>query len=92
MNELLTELKELNRSKNEIEEKLKKVKEELESAYLTEEGYKDDTITINYTKPSRSLSIDLAALEKKEPDLYSDLLNDYQKVTERKGSYRYSFK
>lgn len=92
MEELIKKLKELNDNKIKLDDEIKKIKEELESAYLTEEGYKNDYVSVTYSKPSKSVSIDLKELEKKEPDLYSDLLNDYQKVTERKGSYRYSFK
>lgn len=92
MKELLDRLCFLENSKLENENEIKDIKKKLESEYLTEEGYKDDYLTISYTKPSTSTSIDLSGLQKKEPELYDDLLNDYPKVTNRKGSYRYTFK
>ena len=92
MEDLLNELTMWEEEKAKAENHIKEIKENLENEYLTEEGYKDEFITISYSKPSKSISVDLKALEKKEPQLYSDLLNDYQKVTELKGSYRYTFK
>lgn len=92
MTELLNDLTYWTEEKDKAEKHIKDIKEQLESEFLTEEGYKDEFITISYSKPSRSLSVDLKALEKKEPQLYSDLLNDYQKITEKKGSFSYRFK
>ena len=59
---------------------------------LGEENLKTDFVTISYSKPSKTVSIDLKKLEEKEPELYEDLLKDYKKETVRKGSYRYTFK
>ena len=92
MKDLLDELSYWQQEKDKAEKHIKDVKEMLEKDYPTEEGYKDETITISYSKPSQSVSIDLKKLETKEPELYEDLLKDYEKVTKRSGSYRYTFK
>ena len=91
MNELLIELKEINDEKILLNEREKTIKKSIEDN-LGEETYKADFITVSYTKPSTSVSIDLKKLEEKEPELYKELLNDYPKGITRKGSYRYTFK
>ncbi len=91
MEELLKQIQMLDKSKKEIEEQIKSLKQEVESQ-LTEDGFKNDFVTISYTKPSKTVTIDLALLEEKETDLFDDLLKDYPKVSERKGSYNYRFK
>ena len=92
MKNLLAVLSKLTAENLKIEAQIDLVKQELETKYLTEEGYKDDYIKISFTKPSKSISIDTKALENKEPELYEDILNCYMKITERKGSFRYNFK
>ena len=92
MKDLIEELLYWQAEESKAAEHIKNIKKMLEEEYLTEEGYKDNDVTISFSKPTSSTSIDLKALEKKEPELYEDLLKDYSKVTERKGSYRYSFK
>lgn len=89
---LLKELQEIDIQKKVIEERAAKIKETLESNYLTVEGYKNDFVTISYTKASETTSVDLKQLEEKEPDLFKELLEDYKKVTKRKASYGYRFK
>lgn len=89
---LLQELQELDIQKKSIEEKATKIKETLEEKYLTTEGYKNDYVTVSYTKASETTSIDLKQLEEKEPDLFNDLVKDYTKVTKRKASFSYRFK
>lgn len=89
---LLQELQELDIQKKSIEEKATKIKETLEEQYLTTEGYKNDYVTVSYTKASETTSIDLKQLEEKEPDLFNDLVKDYTKVTKRKASFSYRFK
>lgn len=91
MEDLLKMLKEINEEKKALEEREKTIKASIE-ANLNEEGYKTDFVTISYSKPSTSTTVDLTALSKKEPELYEDLLKDYKKETVRKGSYRYTFK
>lgn len=91
MEDLLKALKEINDEKKALEEREKTIKKSIEDN-LGEEGYKTDYVTVSYSKPSKSESIDLKKLADKEPELYDDLLKDYKKVTERKGSFRYTFK
>ncbi len=50
--------------------------------------FKNDYVTISTVKGSTSISIDLKALEKNEPQLYADLLKDYPKETVKKDSVR----
>lgn len=91
MKELIKELISLNKEKEAIEADIAAVKAEIE-AQLPEDGYKDDSVTIIRVKGSTSTSIDLKALEKKEPNLYAELIEDYTKTTERKPSISYKFK
>lgn len=92
MEELLQELKDLKSQQDLLKEKESEIKAKLESEFLTEEGCKTEYVTVSYSKPSSSTSIDLKTLQEKEPDLYNDLLKDYPKVTTKKGSFSYRFK
>ena len=92
MKELLEKLLYWQGVKAEADEQISSIKKALEEEYLDENGYKDDDVTISYTKESTSVSINLSALEKKEPELYNELLSDYKKETTRKGSFTYRFK
>ena len=91
MEELLMELKSINDAKKRLADREKEAKEKLEEQ-LTDEGYKNDFVTISYSKPSESVSIDTAKLCEHEPELYKELLRDYPKVTKRKASFSYRFK
>ena len=91
MEDLLKALKEINEEKNMLSEREKTIKKSIEGN-LGEESYKTDFVTVSFTKPSTTVSIDLKKLEEKEPELYEELLTDYPKTTTRKGSYRYTFK
>lgn len=92
MEELLLELKDLKSQQDLLKEKEAEIKEKLETEYLTEEGYKTEYATVSYSKPSSTTSIDLKTLQEKEPDLYNELLEDYPKTTNKKGSFSYRFK
>ena len=91
MEDLLKALKEINAEKKALEDREATIKKSIEDN-LNEEGYKNEFITISYTKASSSTSIDLKLLQEKEPELYEDLLKDYPKTTNKKASYRYTFK
>ena len=91
MEELLNELKSINDAKKRLADREKETKEKLEKE-LTDEGYKNDFITISYSKESKSTSIDTAKLCELEPELYKELSRDYPKVTTRKASFSYRFK
>lgn len=78
------------RIKKEIELREKAMKAELQ-ALMEEHGVKsidNEFLKLTYVEGSESTSIDLAAMEKREPGLYADLLRDYPKVTVRKPSIR----
>lgn len=92
MNEtLLTVLVEKLIARDKLDKEIAEIKLAIE-AELPDDGYKNDLITISRKKGSESKSIDLAALEKNEPGLYQDLLNDYGKVKVNKPSVSYSLK
>lgn len=50
--------------------------------------FKNEYVTISVVKGSTTVSVDLKALEKNEPQLYADLLKDYPKETVKKDSVR----
>lgn len=84
--EVFKELSNVTKTKKELEEQEKKVKADLEKAM---DAYDIKSIDNQYIKitsvdGSTSTSIDLKALEKEEPELYAELLEDYPKVTNRK--------
>lgn len=92
MNEtLITLLVEKVRAKEQLENEIAEIKELIE-AQLPEEGYKNDYVTISRRKGSESVSIDLKAFEKAEPQYYKELLADYCKVKITNPSVSYSFK
>lgn len=92
MKEEILKLRDITIKQKELEEKAKNIKSNLEKNYLTEKGYKDDIVSIPYTKSSTTTTLDLIALQEKEPELYEDLLKDYVKVTNKKGYFKYTFK
>ena len=92
-NKALTYMKNLSDLKKEqdrLAEIEKSVRADLQ-AVMDEFGitqFKNDYVTISVVKGSTSVSIDLKALEKKEPELYAELLADYPKETVKKDSVR----
>ena len=83
-------LSELKKEQDRLAELEKTARTELQ-AVMDEYGitqFKNDYVTISLVKGSTSVSIDLKALEKEEPDLYADLLKDYPKETVKKDSVR----
>ena len=92
MNEtLINILVEKNRAKEKLEQEIAEIKQAIE-AELPKEGFKNDYVTISHKKASKSVSVDLAALKKAEPDCYEGLIADYPKVKETKASVSYTFK
>lgn len=71
----------------ELKENLKKVMEKYGM-----KQFKNDVITITYVDESESTSIDLKALEKREPTLHAELLEDYPKVTKKNAYVRFTVK
>ena len=85
----LGELKQQIKSLEEQQEKVKAgILEAME--HYGVQSFKNEYITISYVPESSSESIDLKALQVNEPELYAELLEDYKKVTKRKGYVRFS--
>lgn len=83
-------LSELKKEQDRLAELEKTARADLQ-AVMDEFGitqFKNDYVTISLVKGSTTISIDLKALEKKEPELYADLLKDYPKETVKKDSIR----
>ena len=87
-------LKSLKDKKEKIEKEEKDLKKTLEDLFNEYElkSFKNDYFTISKVEASESKSIDLKNMEKKEPELYEELLEDYPKVTKRKSYIRISVK
>lgn len=83
--ELKAQIKELERQQDDVKAGILKAME-----HYGVTSFKNEYITISYVPDSETESIDLKALQAQEPDLYSELLNDYRKVTKRKGYVRFS--
>ncbi len=84
----------ITNKKKELEEKEKSIKEKIKAA-MNEYGvksFKNDLITISNVEGSESVSIDLKELQKKEPKLYKELLEDYPKVSKKAGYVRFMVK
>ena len=83
-------LSELKKEQDRLAEIEKSVRADLQ-AVMDEFGitqFKNDYVTISLVKGSTSVSIDLKSFEKKEPELYAELLADYPKETVKKDSVR----
>ena len=91
---LFQNLKEIEQKKKKLETMSKNFKDELLNAML-EHGVKsidNDFVKVTVTKASESVSVDLKELQKKEPRLYGELVEDYPKVTKRAESIRVTVK
>lgn len=83
-------LGEMTKQRKKLEEEEKKFKVQLEKA-MDEYGIK--TIDNQYVKFNRvdanpgKMSVDLKKMEKEEPELYQELLEDYPKLTGKKKAY-----
>ena len=83
-------LSELKKEQDRLAELEKTVRADLQNV-MDEFGitqFKNDYVTISVVKGSTTVSVDLKALEKNEPQLYKDLLKDYPKETVKKDSVR----
>lgn len=83
-------LAEFKMAREKLDEQEKKLKEQLEKAMQDYgiKSFKNDFVTLSYVEASSSETIDLKAFEKNEPTLYSELLRDYKKVTNKKAYVR----
>lgn len=55
-------------------------------------SFKNEYITISYVDATSSTTLDVDALADKEPELYTELIKDYPKVTNKKGYVRFTVK
>lgn len=85
MNVLKMQIKELERQQDELKNGILDAME-----HYGVQSFKNEYITISYVPESTSETIDLKALQKEEPELYAELLEDYRKITERKAYVRFS--
>lgn len=88
------QLSEITKTKKQLEEQEKKVKSQLEKAMDEYEikSIDNEFLKITRVAASSSTSIDLKALEEKEPKLHQELLEDYPKVTNRKAYLTFKVK
>lgn len=92
--QVFKQLADITKQKKLIEEQEKKVKADLEKAM---DAYDIKSIDNQYIKITRvngstSTSIDMKALEEKEPKLYAELLEDYPKVSTKKSYLTFKVK
>ena len=87
---VMKSLADMTVEKKRLEEAEKKVKGQLEKVM---DEYSIKSISNQYLTISRvpenkgKTTIDVAKMEKEEPDLYADLLKDYPKTTGQKKAY-----
>lgn len=84
----------LDKQVKEMQEQQKALKADLEKAMNEYEikSIDNEYLKITRVEESTSTSIDLKALQKKEPALYGELLEDYPKVTVKKAHVRITVK
>lgn len=87
-------LKILKDEKEKIEKEEKDLKKTLEKLFNEYDlkSFKNDYFSITKVAESESKSVDLKNMEKKEPELYAELLEDYPKITKRKAYIRITVK
>lgn len=84
----------LDKQVKEMQEQQKSLKADLEAA-MDEYDIKsidNEFLKITRVAASSSTSIDLKTLQKKEPALYGELLEDYPKVTNKKAYVMFKVK
>lgn len=92
--QVFKQLADITKAKKQIEEQEKKVKADLEKA-MDVYGIKsidNQFLKITRVKGSTLTSVDLKVMEEKEPKLYAELLEDYQKVTTKKSYLTFKVK
>ena len=91
---IFQQLAEFKKQKDAMERAEEKLKADLEKAMMkfNIKSFKNDLITISYVDGSTTETIDLKAMQAKEPKLYAELLADYKKVTTRKPYVKFLVK
>ena len=92
--EVFQKLSDVVKTKKHLEDQEKKFKEQLEKAM---DQYDIKSIDNHFVKITRvngstSTSVDLKAMEEKEPKLYAELLEDYPKVSTKKSYLTFKVK
>lgn len=92
--QVFKQLADLTKTKKQLEDQEKKVKEELEAAMdrYDIKSIDNQFLKITRVNGSTSTSVDLKVLEEKEPKLYKELLEDYPKVTNKKAYLTFKVK
>lgn len=93
--QVFKQLADITKTKKQLEDQEKKVKADLEKAmdaYDIKSSIDNQFLKITRVNGSTSTSIDLKALEEKEPKLYGELLEDYPKVTTKKSYLTFKVK
>lgn len=87
-------LAEFKKAKDEMEKLEAKLKADLEKSMQDYgiKSFKNDYVTLSFVEASTSETIDLKAMQEKEPQLYDELLADYRKVTNKKAYVRITVK
>lgn len=92
--ERFQKLAEFKKAKEAMEQQEAVIKVDLENAMIEHgiKSFSNDYVTLSFIEASSSESIDLKAMQKKEPKLYEELLADYKKVTNKKAYVRITVK
>ena len=88
------DLQQMKKAKETLEKREIDIKNELLDA-MKEYGIKsikNEYITISYVDGSTTETIDLKALQEKEPELYKELFEDYKKITIRNPYVKFVIK
>lgn len=88
------DLQQMKKAKETLEKREIDIKNELLDA-MKEYGIKsikNEYITISYVDGTTTETIDLKALQEKEPELYKELLEDYKKITIRNPYVKFVIK
>lgn len=92
--QVFKQLADITKTKKQLEEQEKKVKADLEKAMDANDIKSIDNQFLKITRVngSTSTSVDLKAMQEKEPKLYGELLEDYPKVTNKKSYLTFKVK
>lgn len=92
--QVFKQLADITKTKKQLEEQEKKVKADLEKAMDANDIKSIDNQFLKITRVngSTSTSVDLKAMQEKEPTLYAELLEDYPKVTNKKSYLTFKVK
>lgn len=92
--EMFEHLAEVTRQKKKLEETEAKIKKNLEEAMVMYDikSIDNEYVRITRVEESKSVSIDMKEFQKKEPQLYAELLNDYAKTTTKKSYLMFKVK